>query len=253
MNVVVSTPSAGRLPSRAPGIAMSPRLGFLAEAVADQGRAALPSEVEPGLRMEAERAIAEMERLCDPALPHAIEQWLELVALGVGANAPEPEMRRAHLGLVISTSGDLPRACWTVETRAQFARHRAERGGFWPSDGEIDAFLRPIGSRLRGQLRAMRAIRDKGLTSDRGERQWDAPPTESEMAAVTRSVAEALRVIAESKAEQEALTPNHRPDAPLRDVSASGQALGDLRRARFADLVARGRMLPDEVPAGYRA
>jgi hypothetical protein len=79
-------------------------------------------------------------------------------------------------------------------------------------------------------------------------------PTQAEMEAVAASVAEALRGIAQSHAERVAKEAElGRPQTPLlRDVQAQGQALGDLRRARFADLVQRGKMRPEEVPEAYR-
>lgn len=224
-----------------PDLVLSARLGYLVHDVIERGSDALPAEVGVGTRMEAERYIAMMEQSCVPAPEGMIRQWLDLVAISVGQNAPDPKQRRAHLVLVLSTSGDLPRACWTVQTRAEFARHRGERGGFWPSDGEIDAFLRPIGQNELRQLRALKQIRDKGLERRRAtvERR-DAPPTAAEIEAVSRSVAAALTAIAEEKAK---LPPEPEPVSTLRDVTFSGQELGELRRQRFAKLHAAGALV----------
>lgn len=63
------------------------------------------------------------------------------------------------------------------------------------------------------------------------------PPTDSEIEAVSRSVAAALSAIAEERAK---LPPEPKPVSTLPDVSFSGQRLGELRRQRFAELQSRG-------------
>jgi len=75
-------------------------------------------------------------------------------------------------------------------------------------------------------------------------------PTQVELEAVAASVAEALRVIAEAVGA--ANRPDGQPPEPLRDVSFSGQALGEQRRARFADLLQRRMIRLDEIPEAYR-
>lgn len=74
-------------------------------------------------------------------------------------------------------------------------------------------------------------------------------PSQEEAEAVTRSVAQALQVIAEEGARMRDDTAMHlRPRA----ATASGEGLHQLRKQRFADLVAAGKMQPHEVPEHYR-
>ena len=61
---------------------------------------------------------------------------------------------------VMETSGDLCLAAWTLDTRARFSRECA----WWPSDAEIDKFLRPISDgflRKRAFLEAVAARRNE--------------------------------------------------------------------------------------------
>lgn len=69
-----------------------------------------------------------------------VKAWLEGVAAACN-NPPGDVDFDLRLMSVIETSGDLPAAMWTPETRRELVRSKGAQM-FWPGAGEVDAFLR---------------------------------------------------------------------------------------------------------------
>ena len=112
--------------------------------------------------LEVMMVLPRFEDLCRPAPMEVIRSWMDFVALGVAA-LPTDDTLRARVMVVADTSGDLPRACWTAETRRAFSCRGAREANFLPSDAAVDAFLRPIGTDLLRQRGMLRRLRDKAL------------------------------------------------------------------------------------------
>ena len=154
-------------------------------------------------RQEARDLSVAYARFMAPAGFGRIERWMDMVAFGV-TNPPERENRAARIALIAETSGDLPIACWTRETRAAFARHRGVEGRFWPSDAEVDAFLRPMATKLRWTASAL---------AEMGKEPEPRPappsePTEEEKAAVSAKVQEAIAAMGEGfRSQREPVQP----------------------------------------------
>lgn len=152
--VVASAPAAPGLPSIVVP-ELSPGLRWQVEWFGEGRPAAAISAIELA---EAGRVLGQLDALCAPAAVGTIEAWLTLVALGIG-NPPGEDVFASRVAMVCDTSGDLPLACWTRETRRDFAR-RGRDAAFFPGDGEVDAFLRPIGAELRARRDRLRRLRE---------------------------------------------------------------------------------------------
>lgn len=99
---------------------------------------------------------------CAPAEAADIQAWMEVIALSVGPNAPVQMARDARIALVIETCGDLPAGCWTPSSRVQFTRTRGAKSAFFPTDGEVDAILRPMARMMRLSLKTLEATVAEG-------------------------------------------------------------------------------------------
>lgn len=130
--------------------------------------------------------VREARRQCRPATNDQIQAWMEVVALSVGQNAPVEVARNARIGLTIETCGDLPFGCWTPAARAQFSRVRGAKSAFFPTDGEVDAILRPMAWVMRRVLATLEAVLEEG------RRRWCPPlPPVAEETPVSLLVGEA--------------------------------------------------------------
>lgn len=108
------------------------------------------------------KALPAARLCCAPSTPAHIQSWMEVVAISVGMHAPEPLQRNARIALVMETCGDLPAGCWTPASRVHFARERGARAAWFPTDGEIDAVLRPFAWRLRRTLKVLESVVEEG-------------------------------------------------------------------------------------------
>ena len=104
---------------------------------------------------EAAMQLARFRALCLPVTLTRIETWIERVALAC-PNPPDKGARSVRASSVFETSGDTCMGAWTRETRARFSREQT----FFPGDGEVDRFIRPISDRLRVQFRALIAMQN---------------------------------------------------------------------------------------------
>ena len=121
----------------------------------DEGRH-LPG-VSPAQALEARDLLPVLRDLCRPGTADVVDAWMDRVFVSVG-NPPNGKGKVLRVASLLGVSGDLPRACWTVETFASYVRHYGEKADWWPGPGMVDSFLRPIGRELDGQRRAMERI-----------------------------------------------------------------------------------------------
>lgn len=235
---VVRRPAGDLLPVRAdPEQPLSPGLHRRVSRLAEYGRPDLDLDgTSVAESAEAVRVLASFEAMCLATIPQGddvdqaaldrgqalISAWMEAVALGV-VNAPDKPLRALRVAMVVDTSGDLPVTCWTRETRAGFAR-RGAGAEFWPSDSEVDRFLRPIGNRLLAKRDALRAVRDAAPPPDP-----PAPLTDAEREAILVKFRADMRAGMGQQAADAVLRPrpSHLPKAEMRKRrAASREAMG---------------------------
>ncbi|CAB4137827.1 hypothetical protein UFOVP326_96 [uncultured Caudovirales phage] len=109
----------------------------------------------PELRQEARRMLgayaAAVER---PGSPDEVESWLDALSERGPRKPPEGQSWDSFVLGVGDASGDLPAAVWGDE--AMRAAVRAFT--WWPTPAELDAILRPIGTRMAREVRALRDL-----------------------------------------------------------------------------------------------
>jgi hypothetical protein len=143
------------LPIAANEPAMSGSLSYALDSYAVLGDAAL-SRLSQADREEASRLMPYYDRASGPSRRDAVRAWLVKVASSVTKAPSNPELDM-RVNSVMETSSDLCVAAWTGETRAQFSRGCV----WWPSDSEIDKFLRPISNAIKAKRRALgRVVKD---------------------------------------------------------------------------------------------
>ena len=223
----ISRIEPGSLPAKAVMPLLSADLGYAVDRWRSVGDTAF-AWLTPQCRAEARARLAEFEAMCEPPAEVAVWRWMDLVRLGV-TNPPPDSHHAAIIALVRDTSGDLPRAVWTRETRAGFAR-RGERAAFYPSDGEVDAFLRPIGNAILARRDALRAL----LRGNPAGAADDQPPmTDGERQSIVATIAAKLRANEAYLAEQAVAREGPRVvEMTLPDVTLKGEHLAAVRRAR---------------------
>jgi hypothetical protein len=160
---------------------MSGNLGYTVDRYAERGEEAL-TRLGQADRDEAARLMPYFDRATGPSRQEAIHLWLTKVG-GSVARPPSPAEILTKTMSVMDTSSDLCIAAWTGETRALFSRSCA----WWPSDAEVDKFLRPISNAIMTKHRAL-----KRITADKPEPPpaVRGTPNERERAAVAASMAE---------------------------------------------------------------
>jgi hypothetical protein len=235
-NNVINLPPGGdhanRMPSALPEPAMSSSLSGLV-ALALEGSTTYLGRASYAEVSEATVLLAQYEALCRPAPAHAIRGWMEAVNMGVSNPVDEIGFQTRCM-LVVDTSGDLPVACWTAETRRAFARRGDKDATFFPSDAAVDQFLRPIGTRLLRKRDVLRRMRDAAAM----ERSPPPPEyTPGEKAAISeRFRAQMNAVAAERIAVADAAAEAAGPPPQPKPGHHRGEALWSLRNARRARL-----------------
>ena len=207
------------LPASAKEPAMTNRLAYVVENFFSRGDAALTSltVVE---RTEAQTLMRYFDRATGPAKPDAVLIWLTKVAIAVARppTAAEIEMK---LVSVMETSGDLCTAAWTAETRLEFSRSC----GWWPSDAEIDKFLRPISYKFKSKRRALMEV----IKAVPAQEEARKAPTDAEKDAVAASMA-----LMAADLEDRTAKLASKISAPLGPVHASNSSMIDTYRRAAA-------------------
>jgi hypothetical protein len=179
--VVEIQPGAPAVLSERVDVRMSSGLAYAVGEYASRGDQVL-DRLTKAEREEAGRALAAMSAIISHTRCDVVLEWLKRVGASV-AKPPTVAELQMRLTSVMDTSGDLCAGAWTRETRSKFSREH----GWWPSDAEIDKFLRPISDALMAKRRALHRIVNPPPMPD--PEPVRAPPTEAEKQAIAAAVA----------------------------------------------------------------
>jgi hypothetical protein len=159
-------------------------------------------------------ALAEWSRVCAPASPAYVEQWLR----GINPAVRNPKPREAlssAAAILADTCAGLPGCVFNAATQ----REARQKFDFFPSDAEVYALLGPHARQFSGPLLALHAL---AKATPAREHARPSAPSVAECQAVREKVA---TYAAEMAARQGPAKP------PLPDVTVKGAALDQLRRA----------------------
>lgn len=153
MTSLATVARGGSLAASAPP-PMSDELAYRVKALVEADGISRPPP-PPAMRQEALRILmawsADVDR---PGAPAEVEAWLLVLSERGPRRPPEGAAWGAFVAGVGDACGDLPAAVWGDEAM----RAAVRKFQWYPSPAELDALLRPIGTRMVREVRALRDL-----------------------------------------------------------------------------------------------